>query len=138
LCPIFLNLYCEIINTNFGDIFRYIYIYIYIIYIFISLLFFLFSNPNFNLGFNPTSSNYYLIIIILIILFNAQTYKLQQDALSFMLVSFVLINHSYLYVCSFYDSNMVHKIRKSNIVLVYNFEYYSHPSENAPSQAHLT
>jgi hypothetical protein len=52
-----------------------------IIYIFISpLLFFLFLNPNFNLGFKPTSSNYYLIIFILIILFNAQTYKLQHDA----------------------------------------------------------
>jgi hypothetical protein len=34
-----------------------------------------FQNPNFNLGFYSTSSNYYLIIIIFIILFNAQTYK---------------------------------------------------------------
>jgi hypothetical protein len=76
----------------------FIYIYIYYLYFhnlyFLLLSFFLFSNPNFYLWFNPTSSNYYLIIIILIILFNAQTYKLQQDALSFMLVSFVLINHS--------------------------------------------
>jgi hypothetical protein len=39
----------------------------YIIYIFISFPFFLFSMPNFNLGFNPTSSHYYIIIIILII-----------------------------------------------------------------------
>jgi hypothetical protein len=34
-----------------------------------------FPNPNFKLGFNPTSSIYYLIIIILIVLFNAQTHK---------------------------------------------------------------
>jgi hypothetical protein len=47
--------------------------------------------------------------------------KLQQDALYFVLVLFVLINHSQLYVCSFYDANMAHKIRISNIVSMYIF-----------------
>jgi hypothetical protein len=70
----FLNLYCEIINTNFG-----VFLGIYIIYfsmsfslsLFLSLLSFsYFQNPNFHLGFNPTSSDYYLIILV-----NAQTYK---------------------------------------------------------------
>jgi hypothetical protein len=71
----------QIIFVRLGVLILNIFIYIYIIYIFISpLLFFLFLNPNFNLGFKPTSSNYYLIIFILIILFNAQTYKLQHDA----------------------------------------------------------
>jgi hypothetical protein len=43
------------------------------------------------------------------------------------LVSLVLINHSQLYVCSFYDANMAHKIRNSlYIFLVYNFEYYNY------------
>jgi hypothetical protein len=56
------------------------------------------KNPNFNLGCNLSSSIYYLIILIIIftiiILFNAQTYKLQQDALCFILELFVLINPS--------------------------------------------
>jgi hypothetical protein len=57
-----LKLYCEI-KVPILEIF----LDTYVIYIFISFLFFLFSNPNFNLGFNPTSSDYYIIIIILII-----------------------------------------------------------------------
>jgi hypothetical protein len=43
-----------------------IFLDIYVIYIFISFPFLLFSNPNFNLGFNPTSSHYYIIIILII------------------------------------------------------------------------
>jgi hypothetical protein len=41
--------------------------------------------------------------------------KLQQDVLYFILVSFVLINHSQLYVCSFYDAYMAQKRRSLNI-----------------------
>jgi hypothetical protein len=48
-----------------------IFIYIYYLYFHIPYLF-LISNPNFHLGFNPTSSHSY-IIIILIFLCNAQT-----------------------------------------------------------------
>jgi hypothetical protein len=57
--------YCEIMNTNFGNI----------TILFISFLLFSFSKTLiFNLGFDLTSSIYYLIIlIILIILFNAHT-----------------------------------------------------------------
>jgi hypothetical protein len=47
--------------------------------------------------------------------------KLQQDALYFVSVLFVLINHSQLYACSFYDANVAHKIRISNIVSLYTF-----------------
>jgi hypothetical protein len=73
-----------------------IFLDIYIIFIYFLYHFSCsyFQTLIFYLGFNPTSSNYYLIIIILIILFNEESYKLQQDALSFMLVSFALINHS--------------------------------------------
>jgi hypothetical protein len=71
-----------------------IIIYIYIIIFSYPFSFPYFQNPNFKLGFNLTSSIYYLIIISLIVLFNAQTYKLQQDALYFILVLFVLINPS--------------------------------------------
>jgi hypothetical protein len=35
-----------------------------------------------------------LLLLSLLFLFNAQTYKVQHDAYSFILVSFVLINHS--------------------------------------------
>jgi hypothetical protein len=31
----------------------------------------------------------------------------------------VLINHSQLYVCSFYDANMEHKMRKSSMYFLY-------------------
>jgi hypothetical protein len=31
----------------------------------------------------------------------------------------VLINHSQLYVCSFYDANMAHKIRSSSMYFLY-------------------
>jgi hypothetical protein len=73
----FLNLYCEIINTNFGGILGIYIIYIFMLFsLFLSLFFFfIFKTLISNLGFNSTSSNYCLIIIILIILFNAQTYK---------------------------------------------------------------
>jgi hypothetical protein len=69
ICAKFILYYfCEIKDTNF----RNIIISFIFLYHFSSSYF---QNPNFELGFNPTSSNYYLIIIILIILFNAQTYK---------------------------------------------------------------
>jgi hypothetical protein len=35
------------------------------------------------------------------------------------LVSLVLVNHSQLYVCSFYDANMAHEMRKSSIYSFY-------------------
>jgi hypothetical protein len=54
----------------------FIFLYFYVI-----PLFLIFKTLFSNLGFNSTSSNYYIIIINLIILFNAQTYKLQHDAL---------------------------------------------------------
>ena len=57
----FTSYICAIKSTKFWR-----YLFIYIIYIFISLLFFLFSNPNFNLGFNPTSSHYHIIFILII------------------------------------------------------------------------
>jgi hypothetical protein len=95
----------------------YLFIYIYCLYCH-SLYLFLIFNPNFNLGLTPTSSNYYLIIFILTILFNAKTYKLQYDAFSFfILISLVLINHSQLYVCSFYDANMAHDMRRPHYIL---------------------
>jgi hypothetical protein len=54
----------------------FIFLYFYVI-----PLFLIFKTLFSHLGFNSTSSNYYIIIINLIILFNAQTYKLQHDAL---------------------------------------------------------
>ena len=55
---------------------------------------------------------------------NAHTIKPQHDAYS-ILVSFILINHSQLQVCSCYDEHMAHKNKKINyILIVYIFGYY--------------
>jgi hypothetical protein len=60
---------------------------------FISFLFFSFSKTLFfSLGFDLTSSIYYLIILIILLMH--KHIKLQRDALYFILVSLVLINHS--------------------------------------------
>jgi hypothetical protein len=48
-------------------------------------------------------------MINIIILFNAQTYKLQHDAFFYYLFGLI----SKFCVCSFYDANEAHKIRKS-------------------------
>jgi hypothetical protein len=67
-------------------------------------------------------SNLVIIIFLLLsllFLFNAQTYKLQHDAYSFNLISFVLINHSQLYVCSCPDKYMAHKNRGASIYSLY-------------------
>jgi hypothetical protein len=82
-----------------------------------------FQNPNFNLGFNPTFRFINFLLLSLFLLFHLmhKHIKLQQDALYFVLVLFVLINHSQLYACSFYDANVAHKIRISNIVSLYTF-----------------
>jgi hypothetical protein len=52
------------------------------------------------------------------------THKTQHDVyiyifffLNFSII--VLINHSQLYVCSFYDANMAHKIRSSSMYFLY-------------------
>jgi hypothetical protein len=74
------------------------------LYFYIISLFLIFQTLFSKLGFNSTSNNYYIIIINIIILLNAQTYKLQYDAFSFILVSLVLNDHSQ-HVCSFYDAN---------------------------------
>jgi hypothetical protein len=38
----------------------------------------------------------------------------------------VLINHSQLYGCSFYDANKAHKIEDISLLFfAYNFEYYT-------------
>jgi hypothetical protein len=110
-----LHYICAVKSNSFKDI--------YIIYIFISFLFFLFQNPNFNLGFNPTFRfiNFLLLSLFLLFCLMHKHIKLQQDALYFVLVLFVLINHSQLYACSFYDANVAHKIRISNIVSLYTF-----------------
>ena len=96
------------------------YIYLFLFPCSFSSLFSLFSNPSFNLGFNSTSNNYYTIIINIIILLDAQTYKLQYDAFSFILVSLVLIDHSQ-HVCSFYDANEAQEIEEISLLFfVYN------------------
>jgi hypothetical protein len=83
------------------------------LYFYIISLFLIFQTLFSKLGFNSTSNNYYIIIINIIILLNAQTYKLQYDAFSFILVSLILIDHSQ-HVCSFFMmQNEAHKIRKS-------------------------
>ena len=57
-----------------------IFMCIFIPYVLCGISFlFIFKTLFSNLGFNSNSSNYYPIIII--ILFNAQTYKLQHDAI---------------------------------------------------------
>jgi hypothetical protein len=82
-----LEFYCELRKYQFGTFMKFV---LYFIYFLLLIFKSLFSS----LGFNSTSRNYYIIIINLIMLFNAQTYKLQHDALYFILVSFVLINPS--------------------------------------------
>jgi hypothetical protein len=46
----------------------------------------------------------------------------------FILVSLVLINHSQLYVCSFYDANMAHKMRKSSMYFLYTILSITNPT----------
>ena len=75
---------------------------------------FLFSSSHFqilgfNLGLIPNSSTLYYIFIHVIILLNAQT-KLQYDAWFFCHL-FEL--NSKFCVCSFYDANEAHQIRKT-------------------------
>jgi hypothetical protein len=82
-----LHYICAVKSSGFKDIHIILYFYIIPLFLIFKTLF-----PS--LGFNSTSRNYYIIIINLIILFNAQTYKLQHDALYFILVSFVSINPS--------------------------------------------
>jgi hypothetical protein len=53
-----------------------------------------FQNPNFNLGFNPTSRIVISLLLSLLFYLMHKHIKLQQDALSFILVLFVLVNHS--------------------------------------------
>jgi hypothetical protein len=55
-----------------------------LLYFFIYFLLLIFKTLFSSLGFNSTSRIYYIIIINLIILFNAQPYKLQHDALFFI------------------------------------------------------
>jgi hypothetical protein len=63
-----------------------IFMCIFIPYVLCGISFlFIFKTLFSNLGFNSNSSNYYLIIINIIILFNAQTYKLQHDAIFFII-----------------------------------------------------
>ena len=66
---------------------KYILIYVFILSQLHSILL-SFLNPNFNLGFNPT---FIIIILLLSLLFYVmhKHIKLQQDALSFIFVSFV-------------------------------------------------
>jgi hypothetical protein len=69
-----------------------IFMYIFIPYVLCGISFlFIFKTLFSNLGFNSTSSNYYLIIIIILLMH--KHIKLQQDACSFILVSFVSIHH---------------------------------------------
>jgi hypothetical protein len=68
-CDLNSNFYAQFVHKLYCEIkvpILEIFLDTYVIYIFISFLFFLFSNPNFNLGFNPTSSHYYIIIILII------------------------------------------------------------------------
>ena len=53
----------------------------------------------------------YTFINLFIILFNAQTYKLQHDAFFFLKHLFEL--YSKFCVCSLYDANEAHQIRKT-------------------------
>jgi hypothetical protein len=86
-----LEFYCELRKYQFGTFMKFV---LFIIIIFIYLLLLILKTLFSSLGFNSTSRNYYIIIINLIILFNAQTYKLQHDALYFVLESFVWIKSS--------------------------------------------
>ena len=95
---------CEIRNTKFED-----FIYMYYLYFHIPSLF-LYFQTLISIYCLTQLSHYYILLLSLLFLFNAQTYKLQHDAHSFNLVSFVLINHSQLYVWSSCDKYMAHKL----------------------------
>jgi hypothetical protein len=70
--------------------------YIYILFIIYLLYPFLFPNPSFNLGFNPTFRiiNFLLLSLFLLFCLMHKHIKLQQDALYFVLESFVWIKSS--------------------------------------------
>ena len=73
-----LEFYCELRKYQFGTFMK------FVLYFFIYFLLLIFKTLFSSLGFNSTSRNDYIIIINLIILFNAQSYKLQHDALFFI------------------------------------------------------
>jgi hypothetical protein len=101
--------YIKMCQFTFGDE-ENVFMYIFIPYVLCGISFlFIFKTLFSNLGFDSTSSIYYLITINIIILFNAQTYKLQHDAFFYHLFEL----NSKFCVCSFYDANEAHHIRKT-------------------------
>jgi hypothetical protein len=108
-----------------------LFIYISFPYIYIVFLSSLSNfNPKSKLGLIHIPSHSFVSTIIVIVIGMHKKTKISN--MMHIFLSFILINHPLLYMCSFYDANKAYKMEKISLLFfVYNFEYYSLGEEEA-------